>query len=51
VDFELAHRFDLGSGRVISRVYGTYVADLISDDGQGVAPTSTPRVSSRPAAA
>jgi outer membrane receptor protein involved in Fe transport len=39
VDFELAHRFDLGSGRVTSRVYGTYVADLISDDGLGIAPT------------
>jgi outer membrane receptor protein involved in Fe transport len=39
VDFELAYRFNLGSGRVMSRVYGTYVADLISDDGLGVAPT------------
>jgi outer membrane receptor protein involved in Fe transport len=39
VDFELAHRFNLGSGRVMSRVYGTYVADLISDDGLGILPS------------
>lgn len=39
VDFEAAYRFDVGPGRIVSRVYGTYVADLISDDGLGVAPT------------
>ncbi|WP_423603472.1 TonB-dependent receptor plug domain-containing protein [Sphingomonas sp. MS122] len=39
VDFEAAYRFNLGQGRIISRVYGTYVADLISDDGLGIAPT------------
>lgn len=39
VDFEVAYRFDLGPGRVFSRLYGTYVADLISDDGLGTPPT------------
>jgi outer membrane receptor protein involved in Fe transport len=39
VDFEAAYRFDVGPGRIVSRLYGTYVADLISDDGLGVAPT------------
>lgn len=39
VDFEAAYRFNMGPGRVTTRVYGTYVAHLISDDGLGVPPT------------
>lgn len=39
VDFEATYRFNVGPGRIVSRLYGTYVADLISDDGLGVAPT------------
>jgi outer membrane receptor protein involved in Fe transport len=38
VDFELAYRFDMGAGHFATRLYGTYVADLISDDGLGKAP-------------
>ncbi|MCW2381073.1 MULTISPECIES: TonB-dependent receptor domain-containing protein [unclassified Sphingobium] len=39
VDFEMVYRFNAGPGRVTTRLFGTYVADLISDDGLGVAPT------------
>lgn len=39
VDFEVAYRFDGLGGRISTRVYGSYVAHLISDDGLGVAPT------------
>lgn len=35
VDFEASYRFPLGSSRVTTRVFGTYVAHLISDDGLG----------------
>jgi len=38
VDFEVAYQFGLGSGRLATRLYGTYVADLISDDGLGKGP-------------
>ncbi|MCW2395318.1 MULTISPECIES: TonB-dependent receptor plug domain-containing protein [unclassified Sphingobium] len=39
VDFEMQYRFNAGPGRVTTRLFGTYVKDLISDDGLGVAPT------------
>ena len=39
VDFELAYRFNALGGRISARGYGSYVANLISDDGLGVAPT------------
>ena len=38
VDFELAYRFNALAGGVSTRLYGSYVAHLISDDGLGVAP-------------
>ncbi|BAK65440.1 TonB-dependent receptor-like protein [Sphingobium sp. SYK-6] len=39
VDFELSYRFNMGPGRVTTRLFGTYVAELTSDDGLGVAPS------------
>jgi outer membrane receptor protein involved in Fe transport len=35
VDFDLSYRHRLGSGSVTARVFGTYVAHLITDDGLG----------------
>ena len=39
VDFELVYRTNLGGGRLSTRLFGTYVANLISDDGLGNAPS------------
>ena len=35
VDFEASYRFGLGSSRITTRLFGTYVAHLITDDGLG----------------
>jgi outer membrane receptor protein involved in Fe transport len=39
VDFDVSYRRPLGSGTVTARVFGNYVAHLISDDGLGNKPT------------
>lgn len=39
VDFEAAYSFDGLGGRLQTRFYGSYVAELISDDGLGNAPS------------
>ncbi|MBU0557256.1 MAG: TonB-dependent receptor [Alphaproteobacteria bacterium] len=39
VDFEMIYRFNVGPGRVTTRLMGAYVKDLISDDGLGNAPS------------
>ena len=38
VDFEFLYRTNLGGGRLTSRLFGSYVDRLISDDGLGQAP-------------
>lgn len=35
VDFEASYRFGIGDGDLTTRLFGTYTADLISDDGLG----------------
>lgn len=38
VDFEMSYRFPAFTGSVTTRLFGTYTANLIFDDGTGVAP-------------